>query len=368
MTLLKKLKIQSIYIIICFLSIFIIASLACAKSYPSLYRGIRPLGMGGAFTAVADDENALFYNPAGLSNIDKFSIGLINPLIEVSEKSIDLINDVQDTDMDDTGETSDLLREYVGEPQHIRVGLFPYVGFNIANAGVMIGGMAQETIDAEIRNPPWPEAHINFVKDIGLFGGAGLKLPFQGVRIGATVKMIDRESLEEMYTAADIADDDFEDMLEDDLNSGSGFSADIGAIYTLPFKSIVKTDIGLTIQNIPEMDMGKAADVKTQANLGVAVQKSFAKFTLIGALDYKDISHNIGEDDDHYKRIHMGTELQFPVVFAIRAGLNQGYYSAGASIDLWFFKLDVATYGEEVGAHAGQKEDRRYVGQFTFGW
>ncbi|MCI2428325.1 hypothetical protein LM595_01970, partial [Candidatus Acetothermia bacterium] len=28
--------------------------------------GARPLGMGGAFIALADDENALFYNPAGL--------------------------------------------------------------------------------------------------------------------------------------------------------------------------------------------------------------------------------------------------------------------------------------------------------------
>ena len=28
--------------------------------------GPRPLAMGNAYTAVADDHNALFYNPAGL--------------------------------------------------------------------------------------------------------------------------------------------------------------------------------------------------------------------------------------------------------------------------------------------------------------
>ena len=48
--------------------------------------GARPLGMGEAFTAVADDNNALFWNPAGLpflghheatfSNVDLFGIGL----------------------------------------------------------------------------------------------------------------------------------------------------------------------------------------------------------------------------------------------------------------------------------------------------
>ena len=32
-----------------------------------MVKGIRPMGMGGAFTAIADDENAVFYNPAGIS-------------------------------------------------------------------------------------------------------------------------------------------------------------------------------------------------------------------------------------------------------------------------------------------------------------
>src|SRR3989338_7728825 len=37
--------------------------------------GIRPLGMGAAFTAVADDQNAAFYNPAGLGDYGVFSYG-----------------------------------------------------------------------------------------------------------------------------------------------------------------------------------------------------------------------------------------------------------------------------------------------------
>ncbi len=36
----------------------------------------RVAGMGETFTAVADDENALFYNPAGLANIGKGAVGL----------------------------------------------------------------------------------------------------------------------------------------------------------------------------------------------------------------------------------------------------------------------------------------------------
>ena len=33
--------------------------------------GVRPVALGGAFVAVADDVNAIFYNPAGLAKIKK---------------------------------------------------------------------------------------------------------------------------------------------------------------------------------------------------------------------------------------------------------------------------------------------------------
>jgi long-subunit fatty acid transport protein len=36
-----------------------------------LYRGVRPMGMGNAFEAIADDINALHYNPAGIAQTDE---------------------------------------------------------------------------------------------------------------------------------------------------------------------------------------------------------------------------------------------------------------------------------------------------------
>ncbi len=36
--------------------------------------GARPLGMGGAFVGLADDENAVFYNPAALAFLDRFGV------------------------------------------------------------------------------------------------------------------------------------------------------------------------------------------------------------------------------------------------------------------------------------------------------
>jgi hypothetical protein len=81
-----------------------------------------------------------------------------------------------------------------------------------------------------------------------------------------------------------------------------------------------------------------------------------------------DLTHTIGEDRDIPKRLHMGVELALPMILSLRLGLNQGYFTYGVSADLWALKLDFASYTEEVGAHAGQRQDRRYVGQITLGW
>ena len=364
----KKLNgINSIMILTAGLFLLVTVMSVCAEEYPTLHRGVRPLGMGGAFTAVADDENALFYNPAGLSNIDTLQVGF-GPLLEVSENTMDMYNDAQDTDFDDTGEVTDFLRDYVGEHQHGRVAFLPHVGFNIRDYGIMVAGLAQVTVDMDVRNPVWPEAHVDAVYDYGLLAGVGLKVPITGLRAGATVKFISRQSLDETYTATDIAADDFDQELDDDLESGSGFGFDLGAIYRLPFFEVVDLDVGLTVQNVPEMDMGDAKPLETQANFGLAATKSFAGFDLVAALDYMDLTNSYDEDDDPAKRLHMGAEVQLPKILSLRAGLNQGYYTAGATVDFRFVRFDVATYGEEVGAHAGQREDRRYVAQITFGW
>ena len=297
----KKLNALNGFWILAVAFLLLSASDVSAKEYPTLYRGVRPLGMGGAFTAVADDENALFYNPAGLSEISTLQLGVLNPLVEVSKNTIDMYNDAQDTDFDDTGEVTDFLRDYTGEHEHLRVSLFPHVGFNVAGYGIMVAGLAQATVDLDVRNPVWPEAHADAVSDIGLLAGIGLNLPFTGLRAGASIKFISRKSLEEIYTATDIASDGFEDQVEDDINSGSGIGIDLGAIYRLPFIESFDLDVGLSIQNIPEMDMGDAKPLETQANFGLAAKKTFARFDLIAALDYMDLSNAHDEDDDMAK-------------------------------------------------------------------
>ncbi len=337
-----------------------------------LYEGIRPLGMGNAFTAVSDDENAVFYNPAGLSRMpDRVKIGLVNPRISLASDSIDFINDAMDTDFDETAEVADLLRQYTGKPQHFSLGFFPHLGLNMFDASVLFGVLGHTRMDMEIRNPVWPESHVNLNGDIGPVMGGGMNLPaVEGLSIGMGLKYLYRNSLNEIYTPAQIASENFEDTIDDDLNSGSGVSLDIGAIYELPdlIPYVDKTSIGLAGLNLPDMSMGSATRIKHQFNTGIAVEKTLLPWcTVVGAFDIHDITYSAIDENQLSRRIHMGAELQIPVI-SLRTGINDGYVSAGGTLDLKMFKFDVATYAIEQGAYAGQKDDRRYLAQIFFGW
>ena len=51
-------------------SLIMLALPACG----SIGLGTRAMGMGGAFTAVADDESAFYWNPAGITQVRFASI------------------------------------------------------------------------------------------------------------------------------------------------------------------------------------------------------------------------------------------------------------------------------------------------------
>ena len=53
----------------CLLALFLGSVSSCWASFEHAVIGARPSGMGGAFVALADDPDALFWNPAGLEQI-----------------------------------------------------------------------------------------------------------------------------------------------------------------------------------------------------------------------------------------------------------------------------------------------------------
>jgi hypothetical protein len=348
---------------------FLILMALCAGSafgeeYPYIYKGMRPMGMGGAFVAVSDDANALFYNPAGLARADRARLSVLPLEVEVGDNTLDMYEDSTDVDFDDPSETAEFLRSHVGDRAHLGVNMFPY--FSMPRFAFGIFGTARA--DFEAQDMAYPKLYTNVVSDAG--AGIGYARPFldDSLSLGASLKFDHRESLSKVYTVMDITTDDFGDTIEDDLEKGSGVLLDLGAIYSLKKFGFDDVRVGACANNLIGGSLGDASDLDPHVDLGVAVEKNLWITKATFALDYVDVFSQLSGDNDLAKRIRMGVECRFPVLLTLRVGLYQGYFTGGVNMDAKFFQLDALTYSEEIGAYAGQRADRRYSVRILLGF
>lgn len=342
----------------------LVSSMLFAGEYNYIYRGARPLGMGGAFVAVSNDQNALFYNPAGLSHVPDRRLVLLAVEAEVGQGAYDAYTDILDVDTDNELEVAQFLRDYIGEYSHAAAAVFPY--YIRPHFAFGIFGAANTNFIA--RNYQYPSLVIDSTADVGAALGYAHAFFNDALSIGASLKYVVRKSLNETYTVPDITSDNFDDMVEDDVQDGSGILLDIGFIYRFEKVAIGQKDvvfqIGLSANNLIGSDMGHARDIEEHVDVGIAASVDSWLF----ALDYFDVAGMIDDDDDPGKRIRLGVEYQFEKLFAVRAGLYQGYTTLGLEIDTRYVLIDLLTYAEEVGTYAGQHRDRRYMLGLKFGF
>ncbi|MBI5192653.1 MAG: hypothetical protein HZA08_04315 [Nitrospirae bacterium] len=336
-----------------------------AGEFPTLYKGIRPLGMGNAFTTVSDDENALFYNPAGLNDVQGFGgIEILNPTIELSQTGLDVSKDFKDINTDNVTEVTDLLGKYIGKQFSLRTSVFPNIIFHNFGLGVL----GQGSVSGEIRNRVNPNVAVDLKTDVGGVVGFAHGFWDQKLQAGIAIKFIQRNRFQQTYYAIDIADAKFDPTADfnDNKKTGSGITGDIGLKFnpSLP----LRPTLGAVLQNVGDLNLKDAGKLPHQLNVGISVHPDFWIFRNTLALDMVDVTKNIKEEKDTYKRIHMGAEIKLPYILSFRVGSNQGYTTYGATVDLWLVKVAYAYYKEELGAYAGQKEDARHVIQAAIGF
>jgi hypothetical protein len=189
--------------------------------------------------------------------------------------------------------------------------------------------------------------------------------------IGATLHTEYRASSNSIYSISDfLSGTDLSNLVK----GGSGFGADFdlgttfrphwtlgGFEYELAFA--MNNLAGGKYTNFGGKIAGWSGDpivTPRSYNFGVsATQKHVPFFDSIKiALESTDIGNNA--DGSYFRTLHAGAEALYGI-FAFRAGINQGYIAAGAGVDLGFFDVNFATYGEELGLNTGDMQDRRYA-------
>ncbi len=339
-----------------------------------LFQNARPLGMGGAFVAVSDDANAAFFNPAGLTGVDrKKRLELINPLVTVSDTGVNLLKQALEIDTNNNNEIEQFADNAFGETIHAQVSLYP----NYTTKNWSFGLFTNTMPTFRVRNPGNPQLYTDAISDVGVQLSHGRHLALDELSIGASLKAIKRFSANDVLSSSDIVNRvdgnaDYDPI--QDLQEGFAVTTDLGAIYEFPVTAAPA--IGLSINNaitqgfnnsfeIFSDNKGQPAALQRSVNLGFSVRPELGFIDTVLAFDIQDIT-NGGELNSN--KLHAGAEIYLPAILSFRTGINQGYLTGGVTADLRAIRFDLATYAVELGAFAGQRPDRRYTGQMTVGF
>ncbi len=266
-----------------------------AFSFLKIGVGARSLGLGGAFVSVAGDASALYWNPAGIAQMEnqQLTLSYVNYLLDIH-----------------SGFVGYVLPRKNGVNLGLALNYFSY-------------GEFQRTT---VQDPTG--------SGLGTFGAVDLSVSFSaayplsnGLSVGGTAKVI--------YS-----------KIED--YSCDAYALDVGGLYPL---ADGRTRVGLSIQNLGFQRSGYASDHKD----GLApVFRAGASHRLAGLPLL--LAVDLYKPTDHHFNVNMGGELQPAESFFLRLGWsslgldqqvgtdkdNLAGFSGGVGVSWQKYRLDYA--------------------------
>ena len=358
-------------------------------------QGVRNLGMGNTGIGLSFDENALFYNPAGLVGVDKILVGF--PILnEVSDDSVKIIKEIRELVEDKN--TSGIASLLMGKRVHYR--LLTDLNLILPFGELMTFGMARglETqFDLGVRNPVSIEIDFGFRLDSITNLGFGMPVARGRWLVGAGVETVERCDIPLRTTTIDtiLTNTDLETIYGkcelNNLKRAQTFN--FGFQRRLETAHALKMIWGMTANNIGGLKFDRSdnetnpSDQNLELSTGLSLQPSWGPVRMLYAIDIRDLTMKHADDtycqsnkgtDCIWKRLHIGTEFGFfPIdsgasTFAVRAGFNQGYFTYGFELNPFIFfrflNIQYAVYKTETGDQIGDRPDKRKVLQVNFGF
>ena len=279
--------------------------------------GTRSLGMGGAFTAVADDSTTVYWNPAGLANVTQFQ--LQPPSIQVrTDSNLDWQDVLNNLPTNDT-ERMNLLKQLGSGVSSIDVSAdFTVVANGLA---VFTQPVGRATLDASA---------VSFAGDYPVMGsratirGSGLLYTgLSGARrvgsnssIGVTLKAVRAQSYSETIEYTDptggtgvVAESEVRD---------TGVGMDLGYLLRMSRQS----SFGLVVRNLVRPSLGSMSPDRT-VTIGFAQRMMKGKLLLSA-----DVENAFGESN-----VNVGMEVTAGRNCRLWAGVYQDKPTLGLGLD-----------------------------------
>lgn len=351
------------------LAFFVSAAMAREDRYFS--RSVRGMLMGDAYTAIADDEYTLFYNPAILGRHEGFSFWPINPVITVTNPLSDEFSNIDAPG----GTPSELASAFMNKPVHIGLGATP--GFKLGRFGLsaIVGNQTHFNIVNEVT----PMLDVDHRYDRGFTMGYAIPVPLGAgglVSFGFAAKWVERESLYGEYnlTSPTTVDAIGAGEMDAVLNAlgktkGDGWGYDLGVDYVkkssvgeftmglalLDIFTNLSTDDGTEVQPQP-MKLNYGAGYKADLGMGL-------DFTL--SLDIR----NLEQQMEFMRRVRLGGEVGLTPALSLLGGINANQYSYGLKLNSGLLKIFLGMYGVDIGESLGEQVSKRvalYLSLFDF--
>ena len=331
-----------------------------SSALETLVRQPRQMAMGGIGVGLADDEYALFNNPAGLAGQKTRQFRPVNVALEGSLDIYSSLSTVTDA-LSNFGLGT--LNELMGKDIYLRASTAPLI--TLPNFAVAFIGDAQGSL--LIRNQANPTYRIGNMLTYGFQAGMGWSFksgrrPVDEWRFGLAGKMLWRKggiydlSTPEFLSLANDAEGYIANLVGE---YGMAFGADVGVQYVRHLDSkgsdlyfgASLTDIGGT-----RFDVSTARAVTMNPSIGVGWVKNSDFIRFKAGLDLR----NLDQETRFSNKLHFGTETSLPL-FDIYAGMNQLNLTYGAAFDIWVLRITALSYAEELGVAFHQNTSRRYV-------
>lgn len=331
---------------------------ALATETSILNSSVRGLGMGDALTSVASDESALFYNPAGLARVKGVNWKIIG--VNAGASGASAYGKINDIKGDTSGtEFATKVNELYGE--HLWVGGGGECLFSMPMFGFGVYDHISATV--KINNPVYPQLKTRLINDFGYVMGVGV--PLGVLHVGTAFKYIKRTGVDTTFGPSFLADLDPKAIVSAASVWGVGYGADIGASIVIP-TPILSGAVSAVWKNIGGIQFvsKNKSEIPAEDNnvaVGASVTLDTPVLTITPSVDVVKLTDTKLQMS---RKVNLGIEIGIPLI-DIRGGFHEGYYTAGAGVNLGLFRVDAATYGVELGDYPGQIEDRRYMLQFA---
>ena len=365
------------------------------------FKSVRAMGMGNAFSAVSDDGNSFYYNPAGLTSISRIKLELQPVRVIISRDFYDQFEDMDELmgDLEAISESEKPLEDPNLKDERIRLtekieSLFnddfgldvgvparAILPLHIGNYGLAIGlvshGWAMSKVEVQRRGLDWGDFVMDMLDDEVLYdimaeasygAAAALEFPLQPMPVevscGLAVRkiyrwrMTDEDDLlgfDDLFnpygldgikgTADDLAARYFDpDDPWESISEGEGYSVDAGVIGS--FNDAI--NVAVVAHNLAgEIKYDDAPDDELPLDFSFAASVKLSELTTPD-IPVWDVVFAAEMNEDSDLRLGLEVIWDLPLLeLSGRIGSNHGFLTLGAGIDLLFLDFDYAFYADE---------------------